>query len=76
MEHLNYLSNLTIETFLPDSEKANLLFLEELRQIVKTRKGEKDLLAWLRQDPESFHLCMYELEIRLLNRAEREKVFY
>jgi hypothetical protein len=75
MEHLNFLSLQIIETFLQDSEKANLLFLEELRQILKTKKGEKDLLNWLKEDPESFHLCVYELEIRLLNRAQREKAF-
>ena len=76
MEHLNYLSNLIIEKYLPDSEKANLLFLEELKQIIETNKGEKDLLNWLKEDPESFHLCIYEMEVRLLNRAEREKAFY
>ena len=76
MEHLNYLSMLTIESFLPDSEKANLHFLEELKQIEKTGKGEKHLLNWLKDDPASFHLSIYELEIRLLNMSEREKVFY
>jgi hypothetical protein len=75
MEHLNFLSLQIIETFLPDSEKANLHFLEELRSILETKKGEKDLLNWLKEDPETFHLCFYELETRLLNRSQREKAF-
>jgi len=76
MEHINYLLLSTIDNFLPDSEKENLNFLEELKQIIETNKGEKDLLNWLKDDPESFHLCIYELEVRLLNKAEREKAFY
>jgi len=76
MEHINYLLLSTIDNFLPDSEKENLNFLEELKQIIETNKGEKDLLNWFKDDPESFHLCIYELEVRLLNKAEREKAFY